>query len=169
MGRLGLVPTGGRGVMTDFPGRGEVWWCEMAEIGRRPVVVLSRDAADEPRNPHRRDHPAAPRHRGPGLLPTQASRGQEAPRSDALPEATHFRCHLSPARRRRATSRHGSGRALRGVSRIQRGRPAPAHRHFGSATSRTRETDATTGIASSEDHERNQHSHRPLDDRGEPV
>ncbi len=30
--------------MTDFPSRGEVWWCEMAEIGRRPVVVLSRDA-----------------------------------------------------------------------------------------------------------------------------
>jgi mRNA interferase MazF len=26
------------------PARGEVWWCEMAEIGRRPVVVLSRDA-----------------------------------------------------------------------------------------------------------------------------
>lgn len=27
------------------PARGEVWWCEMAEVGRRPVVVLSRDAA----------------------------------------------------------------------------------------------------------------------------
>ena len=25
--------------------RGEVWWCELADIGRRPVVVLSRDAA----------------------------------------------------------------------------------------------------------------------------
>ena len=46
---------------------------------------------------------------------------------------------------------HGSGRALRGVSRIQRGRPAPAHRHFGSATSRTRETDATTAPARPED------------------
>jgi mRNA interferase MazF len=22
-----------------------VWWCELAEVGRRPVVVLSRDAA----------------------------------------------------------------------------------------------------------------------------
>ncbi len=30
--------------MTAFPGRGEVWWCELPEIGRRPVVVLSRDA-----------------------------------------------------------------------------------------------------------------------------
>ena len=31
--------------MTGLPNRGEVWWCEMAEIGRRPVVVISRDAA----------------------------------------------------------------------------------------------------------------------------
>ena len=30
--------------MTALPTRGEVWWCEVAEIGRRPVVVLSRDA-----------------------------------------------------------------------------------------------------------------------------
>jgi mRNA interferase MazF len=27
-----------------LPARGEVWWCELPEIGRRPVVVLSRDA-----------------------------------------------------------------------------------------------------------------------------
>lgn len=31
--------------MSALPARGEVWWCEMPEIGRRPVVVLSRDAA----------------------------------------------------------------------------------------------------------------------------
>ena len=30
--------------MTAVPARGEIWWCEVAEIGRRPVVVLSRDA-----------------------------------------------------------------------------------------------------------------------------
>lgn len=30
--------------MTALPARGEVWWAEMAETGRRPVVVLSRDA-----------------------------------------------------------------------------------------------------------------------------
>lgn len=28
-----------------LPMRGELWWCEPPEIGRRPVVVLSRDAA----------------------------------------------------------------------------------------------------------------------------
>ena len=32
-------------LVSALPARGEVWWCEMAEIGRRPVVVLSRDAA----------------------------------------------------------------------------------------------------------------------------
>ncbi len=31
--------------MTTTPARGETWWCELPEIGRRPVVVLSRDAA----------------------------------------------------------------------------------------------------------------------------
>jgi mRNA interferase MazF len=47
MGRSGVVPRGGRGVVSGapLPARGEVWWCELPEIGRRPVVVLSRDAA----------------------------------------------------------------------------------------------------------------------------
>lgn len=27
------------------PVRGEMWWCELPDVGRRPVVVLSRDAA----------------------------------------------------------------------------------------------------------------------------
>ena len=31
--------------MTGLPARGEVWWCALPEVGRRPVVVLSRDAA----------------------------------------------------------------------------------------------------------------------------
>jgi mRNA interferase MazF len=31
--------------MTALPARGEIWWCELAEVGRRPVVVLSREAA----------------------------------------------------------------------------------------------------------------------------
>ena len=31
--------------MTDLPARGEVWWCELPDVSRRPVVVLSRDAA----------------------------------------------------------------------------------------------------------------------------
>ncbi len=31
--------------MSELPSRGEVWWCELPQIGRRPVVVLSRDAA----------------------------------------------------------------------------------------------------------------------------
>ena len=31
--------------MSELPARGELWWCELAGTGRRPVVVLSRDAA----------------------------------------------------------------------------------------------------------------------------
>ena len=31
--------------MTAPPARGDIWWCELPAIGRRPVVVLSRDAA----------------------------------------------------------------------------------------------------------------------------
>jgi len=31
--------------VTVLPARGEVWWCELPEVSRRPVVVLSRDAA----------------------------------------------------------------------------------------------------------------------------
>jgi mRNA interferase MazF len=31
--------------LMQAPMRGELWWCEPPEIGRRPVVVLSRDAA----------------------------------------------------------------------------------------------------------------------------
>lgn len=31
--------------MSSLPAHGEVWWCEFSEIGRRPVVILSRDAA----------------------------------------------------------------------------------------------------------------------------
>lgn len=31
--------------MSELPARGEVWWCELPEVGRRPVVVLSRDVA----------------------------------------------------------------------------------------------------------------------------
>lgn len=47
MGRPCLVPRRGRslGLVNEVPARGEVWWCELPEVGRRPVVVLSRDAA----------------------------------------------------------------------------------------------------------------------------
>jgi len=31
--------------VSESPARGEVWWCELPQVGRRPVVVLSRDAA----------------------------------------------------------------------------------------------------------------------------
>jgi mRNA interferase MazF len=30
--------------VSGLPARGEIWWCELPDVGRRPVVVLSRDA-----------------------------------------------------------------------------------------------------------------------------
>ena len=35
----------GSGDVTAMPRWGELWWCELPDIGRRPVVVLSRNAA----------------------------------------------------------------------------------------------------------------------------
>ena len=31
--------------MNALPARGELWWCELPDVARRPVVVLSRDVA----------------------------------------------------------------------------------------------------------------------------
>src|SRR5918996_4405069 len=45
MGRSRIVSRSRCRVVTSTPRRGELWWCELPEIGRRPVVVLSRDAA----------------------------------------------------------------------------------------------------------------------------
>jgi mRNA interferase MazF len=39
------VAAGSGSFVSGLPARRELWWCELAEIGRRPVVVLSRDAA----------------------------------------------------------------------------------------------------------------------------
>jgi mRNA interferase MazF len=45
VGRSRLVPRCRRLVVSDHPRRGELWWCELPQVRRRPVVVLSRDAA----------------------------------------------------------------------------------------------------------------------------
>ena len=45
MGQPGGVPGGGRVGVNDLPRRGEIWWCEVPDKHRRPVVVLSRNAA----------------------------------------------------------------------------------------------------------------------------
>jgi hypothetical protein len=70
--------------------------------------------------------------------------------SDAL-----YRRLRADCRKRRQRLRCGSGRAKRGDTSVQRG-PActrtPAHRHFGSATSRTRTKHATRADNHTEDH-----------------
>jgi mRNA interferase MazF len=60
----------------------EVWWCELAEIGRRTVVVLSRDAAIQrprdtyPRAPER-GRPRTRRRPDPPSLGRQPRLGRE--------------------------------------------------------------------------------------------
>ena len=65
---------------------------------------------------------------------------------DAVPAPAPLRRRL-PATGRRRPGTSGPGRALRGDSIVQRGRPSPGHRHFGPATSRTRIRDPTPAIS----------------------
>ena len=44
MGRPRVVSAGRGRVLSALSARGEAWWCELADVGRRPVVVLSCDA-----------------------------------------------------------------------------------------------------------------------------
>ena len=94
------------------------------------------------------------RKRAEGKKPMEAIRCLKRRISDAIYRQLVADAHAAAAHRQpgRQRGQCGPGRALRGVSSIQRGRPAPAHRHFGSATSRTRATDATTHQASPEEH-----------------
>ena len=66
----------------------------------------------------------------------------------------------------------GPGRALRGDSIVQRGRPSPGHRHFGPATSRTRTQDATPATSCAQDPRGPRRRHpataRPRCQRGAP-
>ena len=106
-------------------------------LGRaEPAPTLtSRQPPGQPHDPHRRGHPAAARHRRPRLLPTQASRREEAAKKRCAASSDGSQTPSTSSSSPTPPSRwRGPGRALRGVSRIQRGRPAPAHRHFGSAT-----------------------------------
>jgi predicted flap endonuclease-1-like 5' DNA nuclease len=140
-------------------------WTGTRRLVRRaepPPALQGREPTDEPHDPHRRHQPDPPRHRRPCLLPTQTSRGQEAAGGDPLSQAQDLRRHLPTAprrrpERRRAGSWSGPGRALRGDSSIQRGRPTPAHRHFGSATSRTRTKDATPDRLTTEGSRKDSH------------
>jgi hypothetical protein len=115
-------------------------------LGRaHPAPALPRgQPAPEPRAAHRRRRPAPQPHPRRALLPPQARRKQGRPGVDPVPQAAAVRRGLPPARgrrqaRSRRTARRGPARARRGVTSIQRGRPDPARRHFGTATTRTRD------------------------------
>ncbi len=96
-----------------------------------------------------------------GKTPMEAMRCLKRRISDAL-----YRQLVNDAKTA-AAARHGrgSGRAQRGGTSIQRGRLTPAHRHFGSATTRTREADATRTHPGTEDHDLKNAANPPLDIR----
>ena len=90
------------------------------------------------------------RKRADGKTPMEALRCLKRRISDAI-----YRQLVADAQQpAHRPERCGPGRALRGDSKIQRGRPAPAHRHFGSATSRTRDHRRYARPAHPEDHRR---------------
>jgi hypothetical protein len=98
-----------------------------------------------------------------GKTPMEALRCLKRQVSDVI-----FRRLVADARERAGSHwpGHGPGRALRGDSKIQRGRPAPAHRHFGSATSRTRSADATPDTTTPETEREASTQTSPLTQRG---
>ena len=73
-----------------------------------------------------------------GKTPMEAMRCLKRRLSDAV-----YRQLLADAQHHDTDHRGGPGRAQRGDTHIQRGRPDPAHRHFGSATTRARSSNAT--------------------------
>ena len=62
--------------MTHLPVRGEVWWCEIAEIGRRPVVVPVARRRDPTTSPCAHRPTAPPR---PGTSPARLLEPGEDP------------------------------------------------------------------------------------------
>jgi hypothetical protein len=137
-----------------------------------PPALARRQPPPQPRALHSRDRPAAQRHPRPRLLPPQARCRENPHGSHALPAPPALRRGLPATRRRRPRpARNEPGRAPRGVLDIQRGRPFPGHRHFGSATSRTRTPDATATPARTTPHgPRSRHTPaaRPRCQRGAP-
>ena len=161
----GIGPAGAARILADvgdvvrFPDRNRfASWTGTAPLEAssgehvRHRLSRRREPADEPRPSRGRDRADPPRHRRSRLLPPQARRRQEPDGGAALPQTPTLRRRLPEAGHRRAQRRGEPGRAPGGVTSIQRGRPAPAHRHFGSATARTRTTDATRPRGPREDH-----------------
>jgi hypothetical protein len=72
--------------------------------------------------------------------------GYAAAQNQGICSQVPSRGRPAAGRRRSGPGRSEPGRAPPGVSDIQRGRPVPVLRHFGSATSRTRTPDATAAF-----------------------
>jgi transposase len=93
-------------------------------------TVAGRQPAHQPDPAHHGCGPATTRHRRPRVLPAQARRAGKTP-MEAMRclKTAAVRCGLPANGRRRQEGE--SGRAIGGVSNIQRGRPNPDGRLFG--------------------------------------
>ena len=140
----------------------------------RPAPALpGREPADEPHDPHRRDHPDPPEHPRPGLLPAQARRRQDQGRGDALPQAQDLRRPVPAADRRRQSRRRRR--------QLRRAREGTAGRHMNPARPARTRTPALRISHFPDPHKRryprrprrgrptpSSTSNPPLDDRGVP-
>ena len=104
------------------------------------------------------------RKRAEGKTRAEAMRCLKRRISDAL-----YRQLRTDSKRTSAESVAAGPGGHRGATQIQRGRLTPAHRHFGSATSRTRTNDATRAHHDTKRPRRPDPSNRPLDIRGVPM
>ena len=155
-GLNGIGPSGAArllvevGDITRFPSQGAFRLLDRHRPHRRilrgqrpPPAVPRREPPDQPRHPHHGHRPAAQPHRGPRLLRPPQSRGQDLDGIHARTQEAPIRRRLPHHARRLHTPTCGRpGRTPGDGTRIQRGRLAPRHRHFGTVTSRTRQRPA---------------------------
>lgn len=102
-----------------LPARAEVWWCELPEVGRRPVVVLSRDAAI-PRLRRALVAPCTTTVRGLASGRPRARRRSSSPPILDQPRFRRERVRRCPRRAPWTTQRRPHARGVRGARRGRR-------------------------------------------------
>jgi hypothetical protein len=156
MGLHGIGPSGAARLLADvgdirrFADRDRfASWNSRRPAGRllrcpaTPPPVARRQPPHQPDPAHHGRRPTAQPHRRPRLLRREESRREDVDGSHTRPETAPVQRRLRPnGPRPQTTAGSRPGRALGDDSAIQRDRPAPGHRLFGQATSRTHHSPA---------------------------
>ena len=117
LGRSRVVRGGGRPGVSQHPRHGEIWWCELPDVGRRPSCVLSRGEAVRRRGerwsrPARRTSAGCPARCGSSPARTRC-RGRASPASTRWSRSRRA-CLVQRLGRARARAHaldlHGAGR-----------------------------------------------------------